>query len=54
MQAEQVARAAQVVPGARVVQVERVGGRRGAWHMADAYVNPIMVDALILGREGTT
>ena len=50
--AEQVARAAQVVPVARAVLAARAA--RCSARMADAYANPVMVDALILGREGTT
>ena len=46
--------AAPVVPAAREAPAERVARvAQCSARLADAYANPIMVDALILGREGT-
>ena len=48
-------RAAQVAPAVRAVRVvpAEAGGGTVLGTLADAYANPIMVDALIIGREGT-
>ena len=50
-------RAAQAVPAALVGQVAQAEpvelAAQCLARLADVYANPIMVDALILGREGT-
>ena len=54
--AERVARGAWAGPAEAVRRISGVDGAGGSvlGTLADAYANPIMVDALILGREGTT